>query len=101
MALQITKQENQKQASIWDIVQLFFNVDEKYMVVELRGYASEEDRKLAMNGEKVAVLSYRFSLSGADFPDVTQTGYIDAVYAFIKQSNLYGGWSGAVDVEIK
>lgn len=98
MALSITKLKEGKEVKYWDIIQLYFNVDEKYLVAELRGYESKAKRDEAKTGENTAELSFRFSMSGTDFPDVNKNNFIKDIFAFIKRSPLYGGWADASDV---
>lgn len=98
MALQINKTENGKQAGYFRIVKLWFNVDEKDMEVELRGYANKKDSDDAQAGAKTVQLEYKFTFSGVKFPDVNKANFLKDVYKEIKQSTLYGGWSNALEV---
>lgn len=98
MALQIEKDKDGKVIKHWDIVRLYFNVDEKHLIAELRGYETKEKRDEAKTGAKTAELIYQFTLSGSDFPDVTKRNWINDVFQFIKRSTLYGGWDKAKDV---
>lgn len=98
MALQITKQKDGKSITYWDIVQLYFNEDEKYLVAELRGYENKAKRDAAKTGEKTAELIYRFSLSGGDYPNTNKAKFVKDIFTFIKKSPLYGGWSNAIEL---
>lgn len=98
MALNINKTINGVTASYWDIVQLYFNVDEKYLEVEVRGYESRNKRNEAKTGTKTALITLRFSMSGPDFPDVTKANLDQKIFQYIKNSARYGGWSTATDV---
>lgn len=97
MALQINKTKDGRNASYFRIVQLFFNTDEKDMEVELRGYASKKDSDDAKTGASKLQFSYKFTLSGVNFPNTDKANWMKDVYKFIKQSDLYEGWSNAID----
>lgn len=94
MALSINKEGK----TYWDIVQLYFNEDEKYLVAELRGYESKQKRDEAKTGAKPTHTVYRFSMSGADYPNTNKANFIKHIFNFIKQSPLYGGWQNATDI---
>lgn len=98
MALQINKQKDGKQAAYFRIVKLWFNADEKDMEVELRGYANKKDSDDAKMGLNTLQLSYKFTLSGVDFPNTDKSNWMKDVYKFIKKSDLYEGWSSTIDV---
>lgn len=98
MALQINKQKDNKSASYFRIVKMWFNVDEKDMEVELRGYKNKKDSDDAKTGLKTLQLSYKFTLSGAKFPNVDKANFMKDVYKEIKNSTLYDGWKNALDV---
>ena len=98
MALQINKSKDGKTANYFRIVSLFFNADEKDMEVELRGYASKKDSNDAKTGLKTVQFSYKFTLSGVNFPNTDKVNWMKDVYKFIKQSDLYEGWGNAIDV---
>lgn len=98
MALQINKTHEGKTANYFRIVRLYFNVDEKDMQVELRGYANKKDSDDAQTGLNTLQFSFKFTLSGVKFPDVNKANFLKDVYKEIKQSTLYGGWSNAIEV---
>lgn len=98
MALQINKQKEGKSASYFRIVKLWFNVDEKDMEIELRGYASKQDSNAAETGANTLQFTYKFTLSGINFPDVNKVNWYKGLYKEIKKSTLYGGWSNAIEV---
>lgn len=98
MALQITKQKDGKNITYWDIVQLYFNNDEKHLVAELRGYENKAKRDEAKTGAKTAEVIHRFSMSGADYPNTNKANFIKDIFSFIKKSPLYGGWSNAIEL---
>lgn len=97
MALQIKKQKDGKTANYFRIVKLWFNADEKDMEVELRGYANKKDSDDAKTGAKTLQLTYKFTLSGVDFPNTDKANWMKDVYGFIKLSDLYEGWGNATD----
>lgn len=99
MALQITKTIEGKTANYWDIVQLFFNDDEKFLQAELRGYENKARRDEARTGQKTAILALRFSFSGTDYPNTNLGNLLKTVENKIRQSTLYGGWSNATVVQ--
>lgn len=98
MALQINKQKDDKTATYFRIVKLWFNADEKDMEIELRGYASKKDSDDAKTGLNTLQFSYKFTLSGTKFPNVDKASWMKDVYKELKNSQLYGGWSNATDV---
>lgn len=98
MALQINKSNDGKTASYFRIVELFFNTDEKDMEIVLRGYANKKDSDDAKTGLKTSQFEYKFTLSGAKFPNVDKASFMKDVYKEIKNSTFYEGWSNAIDV---
>lgn len=98
MALQIDKDHEGKKISYWRIVRLYFNIDEKDLIAELRGYMSKAKSDEAKTGAKTSELQYKFTLSGLKFPNVDKASFMKDVYKEIKASTLYGGWSSAQDV---
>lgn len=96
MALQISKTIDGKTARYWDIIQLFFNDDEKFLQAELRGYDSKAKRDEAKTGVKTSLITLRFSFSGPDYPNTNIGNLLKTVENKIRQSTLYGGWSGVV-----
>lgn len=98
MALQINKQEGNKTATYFRIVRLWFNADERDMEVELRGYANKKTSDDAKTGLKTSQFEYKFTLSGAKFPNVDKASWMKDVYKEIKNSTFYEGWSNAIDV---
>lgn len=99
MALQINKTKDGKTATHLDIQELYWNKHESYLVARLHAYANRKDMDDANKGLPIkSLFFFQFSMSGADFPDVTKPNLSKIVLAFIKNSPLYGGWSNAVDV---
>lgn len=98
MALSINKQKEGKTATYFRIVKLWFNADEKDMEVELRGYANKKDSDDAQTGLNTVQFTYKFTLSGVNFPDVNKANWYKSLYKEIKKSTLYGGWSNATEV---
>ena len=99
MSLQITKTINNRTANYWDIVQFYFNDDEKFLQAELRGYENKAKRDEAKTGVKTALINLRFSFSGTDYPNTNQGNLIKTIENKIRQSTLYGGWSNATVVQ--
>lgn len=99
MALQITRTKGDKTANYFRVVKLWFNLHEKDMEMELVGYTNKADADLAEStGASTAQFSYKFTLSGTDFPDITKANWLSkAEKDFIKNSTLYGEWSTATD----
>lgn len=99
MPLQINKQKGDKTISYWRIVRLYFNVDEKHMIAELRGYENKQKSDEAATGAKTSLEDLQFSFSGTDFPDTEKANLLQKIYTLIKKSTLYGvDWSKSTEV---